>query len=66
MEMYTEFKKERDITMRDFLGDLFDDFMILTNNDKQRMLNILEYYADKSGFFERIKEHVEYFENDNK
>ena len=37
--------------------------MTLTNNDKQRVLNILEHYADKSGFFERIKEHIEYLES---
>lgn len=28
--------------------NLYDDFMILTNNDKQRILNIIEHYADKS------------------
>ena len=66
MEMYTEFKKEKDITMRDFLGDLYDDLIVLTNNDKQRILNILEHYADKSGFFERIREYVEYLESENK
>ena len=40
--------------------------MTFTNNDKQRVLNILEYHADKSGFFERIKEHIEYLENELK
>lgn len=66
IEIYTEFKKEKDITLREFLGDLYDDLIILTNNDKQRILNILEHYADKSGFFERIKEHIEYLESENK
>lgn len=37
--------------------------MILAHNDKHRVLNILEHYADKSGFFERIKEHIEYLES---
>ena len=57
---------KKDITLREFLGDLYDDLIVLTNNDKQRVLNILEHYADKSGFFERIKEHVEYLESENK
>lgn len=43
-----------------------DDLVTLTNNDKKRVLNILEHYADKSGFFELIKEHIEYLENDTK
>ncbi len=64
MEIYTEFKK--DITLKEFLGDLYDDLVVLTNNDKQIILNILEHYADKSGFFERIREHVEYLESENK
>lgn len=55
-----------DITLREFLGDLYDDLMILTNNDKQRVLNTLEHYADKLGFFERIKEHIEYLESESK
>ena len=66
MEIYTEFKKEKDITLKEFLGDLYDDLIVLTNNDKQRILNILEHYADKSGFFERIREYVEYLESENK
>lgn len=66
IEIYTEFKKEKDITLKDFLRDLYDDLIILTNNDKQKVLDILEHYADKSGFFERIREHVEYLESENK
>ena len=54
----------KDITLKEFLGDFYDDLMLLTNNDKQRILNILEHYADKSGFFERISEHIEYLENE--
>ena len=61
-----ESKMVKDITLKDFLGDLYDDLMVLTNNDKQRVLNILEHYADKSGFFERIIEHIEYLESENK
>ena len=34
--------------LKEFLGDLYDDLMTFTNNDKQRVLSILEYYADKS------------------
>ena len=45
---------------------MFDDLIIFTNNDKQRILNILEHYANKTGFFERIREHVEYLESDSK
>ena len=52
--------------LKEFLGDLYDDLMTLTNNDKHRVLNILEHYADKSGFFERIKEHIEYLESELK
>jgi hypothetical protein len=52
IEIYTEVKNEKDITLKEFLGDLYDDLIILTNNDKQRILNMLEHYADKSGFFE--------------
>ena len=55
--------KGEDLVLKEFLGDLYDDLMTLTNNDKQRVLNILEHYADKSGFFERIKEHIEYLES---
>ena len=62
--MSREFKE--DITLREFLCDLYDDLTVLTNNDKQRVLNILEHYADKSGFFELIKEHIEYLERENK
>lgn len=62
--MSREFKE--DITLREFLCDLYDDLTVLINNDKQRVLNILEHYADKSGFFERIKEHIEYLERENK
>lgn len=54
----------KEITLKDFLGDLYDDLMLLTNNDKQYILNILEHYADKTGFFERIIEHIEYLENE--
>lgn len=63
--MYTE-NKMKDITLKDFLGDLYDDLVALTNNDTRRILNILDHYADKSGFFERIIEHIEYLENKNK
>ena len=66
MGIYTDCKKEKDITLKEFLGDFYDDLIVLTNNDKQRILNILEHYADKSGFFERIREHVEYLESENK
>lgn len=59
-------KEGEDITLRDFLEDLYDDLIVLTNNDKQRILNVLEHYADKSGFFERIKEYIEYLESENK
>ena len=52
--------------LKEFLGDLYDDLMTFTNNDKQRVLSILEYYADKSWFFERIKEHIEYLESELK
>lgn len=58
--------KGEDLVLKEFLGDLYDDLMTLTNNDKQRVLNILEHYADKSGFFERIKEHIEYLESELK
>ena len=34
--------------LKEFLGDLYDDLMTLTNNDKQRVLDILEHYDDKS------------------
>ena len=53
----------KDMMLKDFLGDLYDDLITLTNNDKNRVLNILEHCADKSGFFERIKEHIEYLES---
>lgn len=52
--------------LKEFLGDLYDDLMTLTNNDKSRVLNILEHCADKSGFFERIKEHIDYLESELK
>ena len=58
--------KGEDLVLKELLGDLYDDLMILTDNDKRRVLNILEHYADKSGFFERIKEHIEYLENELK
>ena len=45
----------KDMMLKEFLGDLYDDLMTLTNNDKQRVLNILEHCADKSGFFELVK-----------
>ena len=63
IETYREFKERKDMMLKEFLGDLYDDLMILTDNDKHRVLNILEHYADKSGFFERIKEHIEYLES---
>ena len=66
IETYREFKEGKDMMLKEFLGDLYDDLMTLTNNDKQRVLNILEHCADKSGFFERIKEHIEYLENELK
>ena len=66
IEIYTEFKRENDITLREFLGDFYDDLIVLTNNDKQGILSVLEHYADKSGFFERIREHIEYLESENK
>ena len=53
----------KDMMLKEFLGDLYDDLMTLTNNDKHRVLNILEHCADKSGFLERIKEHIEYLES---
>ena len=52
--------------LKEFLWDLYDDLIALTHNDKCRVLNILEHYADKSGFFERIKEHIEYLESELK
>ena len=58
--MHTEFKTGKEITLKDFLGEFYDDLIVLNNNDKQRILNILDHYADKSGFFERIREHIEY------
>ena len=66
IETYREFKEGKDMMLKEFIGDLYDDLMILTDNDKHRVLNILEHYADKSGFFERIKEHIEYLENELK
>lgn len=56
----------KDMMLKEFLGDLYDHLMTLTHNDKQRVLNILEHYADKSGFFERIKEHIDYLESELK
>ena len=56
----------KDMMLKEFLGDLYDDLMILTNNDKSRVLNILEHCADKSGFYELIKEHIEYLESELK
>lgn len=56
----------KDMMMKEFLGDLYDDLMILTNNDKHSVLNIIEHCADKSGFYERIKEHIEYLESELK
>lgn len=56
---------KEDITLREFLGDLYDDLILLTSN-KQTVLNILSHYADKLGFFERITEHIEYLESKNK
>lgn len=66
IEINTGFNNEKDLTLKEFLRDLYDDLIVLTNNDKQAVLNILEHYADKSGFFERIKEHIEYLESENK
>ena len=40
--------EEKDIVLKEFLGDLYDDLIVLTNNDKHRVLKILERYADKS------------------
>lgn len=40
--------KGKDMMLKEFLGDLYDDLMTLTNNDKNRVLNILEHCADKS------------------
>lgn len=48
--------------IRELLGDLYDDLVELTNNDSKRITEILFHYADKSGFFERIKEYIEYLE----
>ena len=56
----------KDIMLKEFLGDLYDDLMTRTNNDKQRVLNIIEHCADKSGFYERIKEHIEYLKSELK
>lgn len=64
-KVYTE-TKMKDITMKDFLGDLYDDLIVLTNNDKERVLNILDHCADKSGFFERVIEYIDYLESKNK
>ena len=58
--------KGKDMMLKEFLGDLYDDLMTLTNNDKNRVLNILEHCADKSGLYERIKEHIEHLENELK
>ena len=66
IETYREFKEGKDMMLKEFLGDLYDDLMILTDNDKHRVLNVLEHCADKSCFFERIKEHIEYLENELK
>ena len=66
IETYREFKEGKDMMLKEFLGDLYDDLMTLTNNDKHRVLNVLEHRADKSGFFERIKEHIEYLESELK
>ena len=66
IETYREFKEGKDMMLKEFLGDLYDDLMTLTNNDKHRVLNVLEHCADKSGFFERIKEHIEYLESELK
>ena len=59
-ETHTEFTyKENEISLRDFLGDdFYDDLVAHTDNDKQKMLSILDHYADKSGFFERIREYL--------
>lgn len=32
----------KDIMMKEFLWDLYDDLMILAHNDKRRVLNILD------------------------
>lgn len=59
-EIYTELTyKENEISLREFLGDdFYYDLLEITNHDKQKMLSILEHYANKSGFFERIREHL--------
>ena len=36
------------MALKEFLWDLYDHLMILTHNDKHRVLNILEHYSDKS------------------
>ena len=33
----------KDMMLQEFHHDLYDDLMTLTNNDKQRVLNILEH-----------------------
>ena len=57
-EIYTEFTyKETETSLREFLGnDFYYDLLELADHDKQRMLRILESFADKSGFFERLRE----------
>lgn len=57
-EIHTEFTyKENEISLREFLGDdFYNDLLELANHNKQRMLRILESFADKSLFFERLRE----------
>ena len=57
-EIYPEFSyKENEISLREFLGDdFYYDLLELADHDKQRMLRILESFADKSGFFDRLRE----------
>ena len=59
-EIHTEFTyKETEISLREFLGnDFYYNLLELANHDKKKMLSILDHYANKSGFFERIREHL--------
>ena len=63
--MREESKKE-DIMLNEFLDGLYDDLILLTNNDKKYMLEILEHCGNRSGFFELVSEHIEHLENVNK
>ena len=65
-EIHSDFEKETSITMRMFFEKFYDDLILLTGSNKQRVLNVLEYYANETGFFKRIREHIEYLESKNK